>query len=333
MILGISGPYGAGKTAVVAFLVERSFAALSLSDLLREELGKRGLSETRQQMIALGNELRANEGPDTLARRALSRLQPDRNYVIDSIRHPAEVDALRRAGTPFQLLWIDCDEATRLRRVAARARPGDPKTQSDFRHLEGKELESEDPAAQQLLAVRAMADEVIWNEGSLESLFESVQAILRKSLHFERPGWDDYFMSVARVVASRSNCVKRKVAAVVTIDRRIVSTGYNGTPRGVRNCNEGGCPRCSSFGVGGADLGECLCSHGEENAITQAAYHGVSLRGATLYSTYCPCLLCTKMIINAGIAEVVYNSDYPLGEVSLALLREAGVKVRQTFLG
>ena len=141
-----------------------------------------------------------------------------------------------------------------------------------------------------------------------------------------------YFMSVARVVASRSNCVKRKVAAVVTLDKRIVSTGYNGTPRGVRNCNEGGCPRCNAFGAGGVDLGECLCSHGEENAITQAAYHGVSVRGATLFTTNCPCLLCTKMIINAGISEVVYNADYPLGDLSLALLKEAGIKVRRVDL-
>ena len=82
-------------------------------------------------------------------------------------------------------------------------------------------------------------------------------------------------MAIARVVASRSNCVKRKVAAVITRDRRIISTGYNGTPRGTRNCNEGGCPRCNGFAEGGTRLDECLCSHGEENAITQAAYHGV----------------------------------------------------------
>jgi dCMP deaminase len=131
------------------------------------------------------------------------------------------------------------------------------------------------------------------------------------------------------MVATRSNCVKRKVAAVLTVDRRIISTGYNGTPRGVTNCNEGGCPRCNAFGPGGADLGECVCSHAEENAITQSAYHGVSVRGSTLYSTFCPCLMCTKMIINAGIAEVVFSAEYPLGDVSLRLLREAGVKVRQ----
>ena len=108
--------------------------------------------------------------------------------------------------------------------------------------------------------------------------------------------------------------------------------GLQWTPRGTRNCNEGGCPRCNAFVEGGTRLDECLCSHGEENAITQAAYHGVSLRGGSIYTTFCPCLICTKMIINAGIEEVVYNADYPLGEVSLALLREAGVKVRRTTI-
>jgi dCMP deaminase len=136
-------------------------------------------------------------------------------------------------------------------------------------------------------------------------------------------------MSIARVVASRSNCVKRKVAAVITKDRRIISTGYNGTPRGTRNCNEGGCPRCNGFAQGGTRLDECLCSHGEENAITQASYHGVTVRDGTLYTTFSPCLTCTKMIINAGLTEVVYNAAYPLGEVALDLLREAGVKLRQ----
>ncbi len=136
-------------------------------------------------------------------------------------------------------------------------------------------------------------------------------------------------MSIARVVAARSNCVKRKVGAVIARDRRIISTGYNGTPRGVRNCNEGGCPRCNSFAEGGARLDECLCSHGEENAIVQAAYHGVTLREATIYTTFSPCLMCTKMIINSGMSEVIYNADYPLGDVPLALLREAGIKVRQ----
>ncbi|MDD5317706.1 MAG: cytidine/deoxycytidylate deaminase family protein [Candidatus ainarchaeum sp.] len=144
-----------------------------------------------------------------------------------------------------------------------------------------------------------------------------------------RPSWDEYFMNIAREVASRSNCMKRHVAAIIVKDKRIVSTGYNGTPRGVRNCNEGGCPRCNSFADGGRNLEECFCSHGEENAIVQAAYHGISVKDGTLYTTYSPCLMCSKMIINAGIREVVYNAEYPLAESALRLLKEAGITVRR----
>jgi dCMP deaminase len=329
VILGVGGLYASGKGEAVAFLRARSFYAFSLSDVIRRELAARGQSETRERMIETGNALRAAEGPGALARRLLPELQPDRNYVIDSIRHPAEVEVLRGAGRGFSLLWIDAQEATRLARIRSRGRPGDPGTLDELRALEGRELASGDPAAQQLWAVRELADEIVPNDGTVEELHAALQNVLRKRLWFERPGWDEYFMSIARVVASRSNCVKRKVAAVITVDRRIIATGYNGTPRGVRNCNEGGCPRCNEFAPGGADLGECVCSHAEENAITQSAYHGVSVRGATLYTTFCPCLMCTKMIINAGIAEVVFSADYPMGDVSLGLLREAGVKVRQ----
>jgi dCMP deaminase len=130
-------------------------------------------------------------------------------------------------------------------------------------------------------------------------------------------------------VASRSNCLKRKVAAIIVKDGRIISTGYNGTPRKTRNCFENGCPRCNAVGPSGKDLGDCYCSHGEENAIVQAAYHGIAIKDSTLYTTFSPCLLCTKMIINAGINEVVYNQDYALGLPAQALMKEAGVKLRK----
>lgn len=145
----------------------------------------------------------------------------------------------------------------------------------------------------------------------------------------ERPGWDEYFLDIAHVVARRSNCRRRQVAAVIVVDRRIVSTGYNGTPRGIRNCFEGGCPRCASDVASGHQLGDCICCHAEENAIVQAAYHGISVRGGTLYCTVSPCLLCAKMIINAGIVEVVYEHEYHLSDQTRALLREAGVRCRQ----
>src|SRR5574339_415855 len=132
-------------------------------------------------------------------------------------------------------------------------------------------------------------------------------------------------MDIAKVVASRSNCIRRKVAAIIVRDKRVISTGYNGTPRGTRNCNEGGCPRCNGMAASGTALDECLCSHGEENAIVQASYHGVAIRDATLYTTFSPCLMCSKMIINAGIRKVVYYDAYPLNDTATAMLKEAGV--------
>ena len=112
-------------------------------------------------------------------------------------------------------------------------------------------------------------------------------------------------------------------------DKRVVSTGYNGTPRGTRNCNEGGCPRCNNLAASGTALDECLCSHGEENAIVQASYHGVSLKDAIIYSTFAPCLTCAKMIINSGIREVVFNADYPLNGSAFRLFEEAKIVVRK----
>jgi dCMP deaminase len=146
-----------------------------------------------------------------------------------------------------------------------------------------------------------------------------------ETLGADRPDWDTYFMDIAQVVARRSNCRRRQVAALIVRDERIVSTGYNGTPRGVRNCFEGGCARCAGDAPSGADLGDCICSHAEENAIVQAAYHGISVKGGTVYSTLSPCLLCAKMIINAGIRRVVYEQAYEFNAQITGLLGEAGV--------
>jgi dCMP deaminase len=150
---------------------------------------------------------------------------------------------------------------------------------------------------------------------------------LRKKM--KRPDWDEYFMNIAEVAATRSNCSRRHVASIIVKDKRIISTGYNGTPRGVKNCDDGGCPRCASDTPSGEKLTECICSHGEENAIVQAAYHGISVKDASIYSTYSPCLLCAKMIINAGIKEVIYRKNYHMEELTSKLFNCVGIKVRQ----
>lgn len=144
-----------------------------------------------------------------------------------------------------------------------------------------------------------------------------------------RPGWDEYFIDIAHVVARRSNCSRRSVAALIVHERRIISTGYNGTPRGIANCFDGGCPRCASGAASGERLGDCICAHAEENAIVQAAYHGIPVRGGTLYCTTSPCLMCCKMIVNVGIVGVVYEETYKFSAQARRLLRTAGVKLRR----
>lgn len=151
---------------------------------------------------------------------------------------------------------------------------------------------------------------------------------------FSRPSWDEYFMNIAKVVRSRSNCTSAPKGAILVKDKRIISTGYNGTPRGIRNCNEGGCKRCAerTLDKSGQKLDECTCSHAEENAIVHAAFHGISTKGATLYVTFTPCLTCAKMIINAGIERIVAGIDYPAG-IALNLLKEAGIKLDRLDIG
>jgi dCMP deaminase len=329
MIIGLTGKNAAGKGEVAAFLKDKSFYYHSLSDVIREELARRKTSITRDSLITAGNELRKKQGSDILAKRILEKIDPNRNYVIDSIRNPAEIEALRKTGR-FLLLNIDAPEKLRFQRIKSRARENDPQTLQEFRKKETAESKNLSKSKQSIEDCQKLADVTIVNDGTLKQLHTKVSEIVSRALgRFARPGWDEYFMSIAQVVASRSNCVKRKVAAIIIKDRRIISTGYNGTPRGTRNCNEGGCPRCNSLAASGTALEECLCSHGEENAITQSAYHGTPLKGSTLYSTFSPCLLCTKMIINSGIIEVVYNHDYPLSGTAMALLKEAGVKARK----
>ena len=328
MLIGLTGRNAAGKGEVARYLQKKSFYYYSLSDVIRDEIRSRGLDPTRELLIVIGNELRQRYGANILAERILAKIEDDKHYVIDSIRNPAEVDAFR-AAKHFKLIRIEASAEIRFQRILSRHRESDPGTLQEFIELENREAEGDD-TSQNLVKVELMADHALTNEATLEKLYPQIdQLLLRLLREIQRPSWDEYFMNIAKVVASRSNCIKRKVAAIIVKDKRVISTGYNGTPRGTRNCNEGGCPRCNSLAPSGTNLEECLCSHGEENAIVQASYHGVSLKDAIIYTTFAPCLQCAKMIINSGIHEVIYNMDYPLNDTAFRLFSEAGIFIRK----
>ncbi|KAL0942284.1 DCMP deaminase [Colletotrichum truncatum] len=144
-----------------------------------------------------------------------------------------------------------------------------------------------------------------------------------------RPSWDAYFMSLATLASLRSNCMKRRVGAVlVGREKRVISTGYNGTPRGLQNCSDGGCSRCNSGNSSGVGLATCLCIHAEENALLEAGRERIR-EGAVLYCDTCPCLTCSIKICQVGIDEVVYAQGYSMDTETAAVFRQAGVKLRQ----
>lgn len=141
-----------------------------------------------------------------------------------------------------------------------------------------------------------------------------------------RPSWDEYFLELAGLIARRSTCLRRNVGAVLVKEERIIATGYNGAPRGLQHCLDAGCLRQEKGIPSGQRYELCRGVHAEQNAIINAAFYGVSTRDAVLYCTNQPCIICARMIINAGIIKVIHQGDFE-DTLSLQFMQEAGIEV------
>jgi dCMP deaminase len=146
-----------------------------------------------------------------------------------------------------------------------------------------------------------------------------------------RPTWEEYFMEITRLVAKRATCLRRQVGAVLVMDKRLLATGYNGAPSGLAHCLEVGCLREKRQIPSGERHELCRGLHAEQNVIIQAAFHGIRIQGSTLYCTNLPCAICTKMLINAGIREIIYEGGYG-DDLSKEILLEARIPTRQLSL-
>jgi len=144
--------------------------------------------------------------------------------------------------------------------------------------------------------------------------------------------WNDYFLSIAAIVATRSDCVSRGVGAVLVRDSSIIATGYNGSPKGIKNCSLGGCDRCKDKLLGkipsGEQLDKCICAHAEENTIAQAANNGISTKNSILYCTHLPCIQCSKLLIQAGIKKILYKEDYA-STLTIKYLHQAHISLKK----
>lgn len=240
---------------------------------------------------------------------------------------------------PLQVRWQRCQadaqrwEKLRLRFPAwssesqsSLARRCCPKDLAEFVAFSDAQLY--DAAHGQLPLMSRASVRILNTSSDVSQLYATLDGLDLLNADRLRPSWDHYFMSLASLAAQRSNCMKRRVGCVVVRDRRVVSTGYNGTPRGLRNCGEGGCGRCNAGQGSGHGLATCLCLHAEENALLEAGRERLR-EGAVLYCDTCPCLTCSIKIVQVGISEVVYNQEYSMDSSTATVLREGGVRLRQ----
>lgn len=329
MIIGLTGMFCSGKDTVAELLQKQKFIHCSLSDEIRLEMTKQKRKITRESLRVFANKMRESHGPDIFAKSVVAKLKDGKNYIITSIRHPDELKLLKQQKE-FVLVNVTASEEVRLQRIIARNREEDPKTLDELRKKE-KQESSNDRNKQQLHNVVKKADIVLKNEESLKELQDKVNTLLhdlRKKFSKPRPSWDEYFINISREVAKRATCLRGKIGVTIVKDKRIIATGYNGSAKGLPHCDEEGCMRWKTIDENGQEEERCLRTvHGEANAIAQAALHGVSTDRATLYGTYKPCSVCIKLIINAGIKEVICEKNYhdPLTD---KFAKQAGIKLK-----
>jgi dCMP deaminase len=302
MIIAIAGTNGAGKDEAAHFFAGKGFSHFSLSDELREFARARGEEPTREALQLLGNELRTVYGESYLTNRVLERAAAvgAANIVITSLRNLGELEPVKNTDG-FKLLFIDAPVELRYERAKSRGREGEGMSFEEFVELELREMHGGE-GAQNLEALKAAASIIIDNGGTVEEFHCKLSEAACELCAKRRLSWDEYFMQIARTVATRSTCDRKNVGAVLVRDRVILSTGYNGSISGTPHCDEAGHMM---------ENGHCVRTiHAEMNAIAQAARNGVNISGATLYVSASPCWECFKVLANCGIKRVCFGEFY-----------------------
>ncbi|MBU0767331.1 AAA family ATPase [Patescibacteria group bacterium] len=337
--IGLTGTMGSGKGEIVKLLEKRGFKYISLSDMVRAEATARGMEHSRENLQNIGNDLRTKGGAGALGAKVREAIEkePENNWVIDGVRNPGEVKELEKLSD-YQMVGVSADTETIVKRIMERQRGGEVlKRESILERLEKEKGVGEPPEGQQVSKCIDLCDFMILNDGKLEDLEKKFEHFLRLKTGEDRPTFDEIFMEIAYIWGKRSTCLRRQVGAVIAKDKQQLTAGYNGAPRGVPHCAQlGGCLR-EKMGIPSGQRHEiCRGTHAEQNAITQAAKFGINIQDSILYCNTFPCVICTKMILNAGIKTVVYDSDYndPLSkeilgqQTILELRRYEGRRIR-----
>jgi dCMP deaminase len=327
MIIGLTGQNASGKGEVGKYLEEKGFLYESLSNRIREELVKRSIEESRENLINLANELRERNGSGYLALKTLEKLEENKKYVVDSIRNPDEVNILK-TKEDFILINVEAPAEIRFERLKERGRTGDINSLKEFKDVETRE-NSENASAQRVKDVEAMSEIIINNDSSLDNLHKKLDRLLKDlNKKYPRPSWDEYFLRIAESVGRRATCDRGMFGCVVAKDKHILVTGYVGAPKGLEHCDEVGHQMKTMVHEDGSESMHCVrTTHAEQNAICQAAMLGIPLEGSTLYNKLTPCSTCAKLIINSGIKRVVCAKRYHAGKETEDLFKTAGIEL------
>jgi dCMP deaminase len=308
MLIGISGPIHSGKSTVADYLVTtHGFTHLYLQDKKSSALASNADAVGRDDVFF----------ETVAALRDYVTKHWQMHFVLTQIPDLAMLELLQQR--PFFLhVTVDAPVSVRYQRYKKTTSITDF---AEFVAHSDAQLFSPD-----YLAVTSRAALRVVNAAqSLPELHAKLAALTLLDPDRLRPSWDAYFMRLANLASLRANCMKRQVGCVVVRDKRVIATGYNGTPRGLTNCNAGGCARCNDTG---GLLETCLCLHAEENALLEAGRDRIR-GGCVLYCNTCPCLTCSVKIVQVGVAEVVYLNPYSMDDASRKVLEDGGVKLRQ----
>ena len=330
--IGVTGTFCAGKDTFAGYLTsKKGFVHISLSDILREHAASQGVPITRESLQKAGTELREKEGSHVLAAKAIKKFAGEEKVVITSIRNPLEVKELSQAGH-FVLVSVDAPPGVRFERMASRGRKeNEPDTYEKFLEAEQKELVSSNAASQQIQDCIDMAHFSVLNNGTVEELYSKIEQLfpkLEEAASHERPSWDEYFLELAKMVGKRGTCSRGRAGCVIVKQKRIMTTGYVGSPPHMAHCDDVGHWFKQTIHEDGEITQHCIRTvHAEANAIAQAAKYGITIDGGTLYCKMEPCLDCTKLAISAGIQRVVCEKRYHAAKESREMFEEAGVRL------
>lgn len=347
MLIGLCGGICAGKRTVAGYLEEHhGFTRLYLRQNTTNGTsnGTNGTPEIKQEeekqsLSRIVPKFNGNvEPPHTSNEHDFSSTEDlldfvtkrwRERWVTTDIHTESILDKLLRRPF-FILVSVDAPVTVRWTRCQERLHKTDPSAKS--LSLEDFLIESDEhlynPNTGLLPLISRATIRLLNTSSNLAHLYATLGKLDLTNEDRLRPNWDQYFMQLASLAAQRSNCMKRRVGCVIVREKRVISTGYNGTPRGLKNCGEGGCPRCNEGLGSGFGLGTCLCLHAEENALLEAGRERIR-HGATLYCDTCPCLTCSIKIVQVGISEVVYNQGYSMDGETADVFSKAGVHLRQ----